>query len=72
MHLLLNYVPNAVSTHAFSPPAEFYRPKSQGSCSEINALKYNLYLKLDLSTCSAAQQKRKKYEQVKRSNLDYI
>jgi len=32
MHLLLNYVPNAVSTHAFFPPAEFYRPKSQGSC----------------------------------------
>ena len=32
MHLLLNYVPNAVSAHAFFPPAEFYRPKSQGSC----------------------------------------
>jgi len=26
--------------------------------SEINALKYNLYLKLDFPTCSAAQQKK--------------
>jgi hypothetical protein len=55
MHLLLNYVPNAVSTHAFSPPAEFYRPKSQGSCSPH---------------LLSGPAKKKKYEQVKRSNLD--